>query len=236
MFLLCGVRIFSKRAVKNRLFGNSGNYESFTSCGRGWKFQPMLHGIRRSFKHRVAGYTPKRSIGGSYPGVDGCFSESAGNKKNLTVDLLKNSKLRAVIFSIDVLTGSDHSIDKQERQIADGSVAPAVETSVIEQKVYDTSKEIEGVTGVQSKYMKAISAKLGGRSIQGIGSNSDSGMGVKKATDGELLGVGKKLAAEKAKENEGEQAASSWMLAPGMGNLLDYCYYRTMHLGRYILL
>ena len=80
----------------------------------------------------------------------------------------KNLKLRAILFSIDVLTGLDTTKGLAERKAAlalkeeqqKAELAAAAAAAV--KPIYDTSKEITNISTVKSKYMDKIRAKTGG--------------------------------------------------------------------------
>lgn len=135
--------------------------------------------------------------------------------------LTKNSKLRAVVISLEVLIGTEdlssfkaNLVEKQRKA-----------TLYAEAPKYDTSKEIEGVSTVQTKYMDKIKAKLGKRSVKHV---------ARTKGDASLLLVGKEMekaiSLEKLDSNGGSSVA--WLLQLGMGNLLDYLISRSVSIGK----
>jgi hypothetical protein len=151
------------------------------------------------------------------------YSQSQSSlSENLAFDLNKNSKLHAIVLSIDVLTGSNASLVKPSGV---SSATVAADSSSPSAQVYDRSKEVEGVSDVTAKYMKKLHNKLPGGA---------SSLGNMKATaaskgDGDMFKAGRALSdADDAKK----KSAGAWMLVPGMGSLLDYCAHRTMRIGK----
>ena len=195
----------------------------------------------------------KRYLSG-FPAVDGMYSVTQkSSKQNLAYDLNKNSKLRAIFITVDVLCGSIDKVDaklKSSRimgnEFGSNKSSSSTSTSSSSNKstssannVYDQSKEIEGVHNITSKYLKKLSQKLGGRSLEsnesearGRGGGSNSNSYSKNTTsnkgDGNLLHVGRKLMS-----SSDENKVGGWMLESGMGDLLQYCLHRTIKIGKY---
>jgi hypothetical protein len=180
-----------------------------------------LRGVSRRIS-RTATCIPTRGFAG-FPGVDGQYSQTQSSlADNLAFDLNKNSKLHAIVISIDVLTGSNTFKVKPS---ANSYETAAADSSVTSAQVYDRSKEVEGVSDVTTKYMKKLHNKLPG-GVQSLGNM--------KATaskgDGDMFKVGRALSdADEAKK----KSAGVWMLEKNMGALLDYCAHRTMRLGEF---
>ena len=142
--------------------------------------------------------------------------------ENLAFDLNKNSKLHAIVLSIDVLTGSNASLVKPS---GNSSATVTVDSSSPSVQVYDRSKEVEGVSDVTAKYMKKLHNKLpgGASSLGNMKASASKG-------DGDMFKAGRALSdADDVKK----KSAGAWMLVPGMGSLLDYCAHRTMRIGEY---
>lgn len=139
-------------------------------------------------------------------------------------DLTKNSKLRAVVISLEVLIGTDE-LSTFKTNLAERRRKDMLEAE--RPREYDTSKEIEGVTTVQTKYMNKIKAKLGKRDARPIA----RGKG-----DATLLQVGKEMekavALEKQDYSKGGSSVA-WLLQLGMGNLLDYLTSRSVSIGKF---
>jgi len=157
--------------------------------------------------------------------VDGMFSETQESlSQSFAQDLSKFSKLRAIVLSVDVLTGGANSVVKPKAQTAaiSSNIADP-ETPPVQHAKYDTSKEIEGVSDVKTKYWRKLQDKLnGGEHSMGAGGQSRGDAGI--------LQVGRQIAS--AEDRSKAMAASAWMFAPGMGALLDYCHHRTLQVGR----
>jgi hypothetical protein len=179
-----------------------------------------LRGVSRRIQW-TATCIPTRGFAG-FPGVDGQYSQSQSSlSENLAFDLNKNSKLHAIVVSIDVLTGSNSSLVKPSVNLSE----TATDSSAPSVQVYDRSKEVEGVSDVTTKYMKKLHSKLpgGAQSLGNMKATASKG-------DGDMFKVGRALSdAEEAKKKSG----GGWMLVPGMGALLDYCAHRTMRIGEY---
>lgn len=137
--------------------------------------------------------------------------------------LTKNSKLRAVVISLEVLIGTDE-LKEFKANLAERRRKDTLEAE--RPREYDTSKEIQGVTTVQTKYMNKIKAKLGKRDAKPIA----RGKG-----DSALLQVGREMIKTVALENEENTKGGSsvaWLLQLGMGNLLDYLTSRSVSIGK----
>jgi hypothetical protein len=155
------------------------------------------------------------------------FSETQESQsQSFAQDLNKNSKLRAIVFSVDVLTGGSNSkvTKAQLAQAVPSNESTDPATTPQTHVKYDQSKEIRGISDVKTKYMRKLQDKLQGgeRSIRAEGSSRG---------DAAMLSVGRRVAEESDKSKA--MSAGAWMLAPGMGALLDYCRHRTLQIGRY---
>jgi len=124
--------------------------------------------------------------------------------------------VRGAIFTLEVLIGG---------------TGPAVKTAPKTNKfeslpppVYDTSKEIQGVSTVQSKYFSKISKKLGGANPM-AGSNPSS------KGDSELHSAAKQLLQQESQRAGKVQETSRWLLQEGMGGVLEYSNSRTIGLA-----
>ncbi len=179
--------------------------------------------LNSSFASRHSKKLYLRKLSG-FPGVDGQYPESqAEASKAFAQDLNKNSKLRAILLSVDVLIGGTELVPKV-KVIAEHVDSNPGTGAVKVAPTYDKSKEIQGVTDVKTKYMQKLNKKMqGGERVLGMGVNPDRG-------DAAILKVGRKIAHEDdaARANSG----GAWMLASGMGGLLDYCQHRTLHIGK----
>lgn len=133
--------------------------------------------------------------------------------------LNKNLKLRGIIFTLEVLVGQSLTVVS--------APVPALVTASPQspkQSVYDTTKEIEGISTVQSKYMSKISSKLGGTNpLFGNGAQSPRG-------DGDLHAAGKALLKQESQRSgkTGASESGRWVLSQGMGSIVDYASTRTM--------
>jgi len=131
--------------------------------------------------------------------------------------LNKNLKLRGIIFTLEVLVGSSTTV------ISAPAPSPSVPTTK-PSVVYDTSREIEGISTVQSKYMSKISSKLGG-------TNPLVGSAQAPRGDGDLHSAGKALLKQESQRSGKKSASESgrWVLSQGMGAIVDYASSRTMN-------
>lgn len=163
-----------------------------------------------------------------FPGVDGMFSETQESQsQSFAQDLNKNSKLRAIILSVDVLTGGSNSMvvkNKPVQAAPSGKTSTDPATPPVHVK-YDQSREIQGISDVKTKYMRKLQDKLQG---------GERGMGAERLSRGDaaILHAGRQIAS--ADDKSKAISAGAWMLAPGMGALLDYCHHRTLQIGRYL--
>ena len=186
------------------------------------------HSGRCGFRKPVSLSNSKRCFAG-FPGVDGQYQQtSKENRSNISVDLNKNSKLRAIFISVDVLTGSDTILDRNAKSQEESANAAILNEDLDaikkeKEKRHNKTIQIEGITDVSAKYMSKLKSKLQGRTpgaareaMANSGSRGDSG----------LLMAGRMQEAEKSKA-----VAGGWMLVSGMGALLDYCSHRTMQVG-----
>ena len=172
-----------------------------------------------------------------FPGVDGQYQDSSKqNSSNLSIDLNKNSKLRAILISIDVLTGANELLDKKShisatKEVRDAAHDASVANNSVKKNTYDISKEVKGVTDNTAKYMDKLKSKLNGRNLPAKEDASGSGGGGSGARrgDSEFLSVGR--AASAHVEAEKAKKKGAWMLVTGMGALLEYCSHRTMQIG-----
>ncbi len=150
----------------------------------------------------------------------------ARNIINSNEALTKNSNLRAVVISLEVLIGTDE-LGTFKDNLAERRRKDLLEAEA--PREYDTSKEIYGVSTVQTKYMNKIKAKLGKRSAKSVA----RGKG-----DSALLQVGKEMEKAIALERRDDQnkggSSVAWLLQLGMGNLLDYLVSRSVDIGKYI--
>ena len=148
----------------------------------------------------------------------------ARNIINSNEALTKNSNLRAVVISLEVLIGTDE-LGTFKDNLAERRRKDLLEAEA--PREYDTSKEIYGVSTVQTKYMNKIKARLGKRSAKSVA----RGKG-----DSALLQVGKEMEKAIALERQSNKGGSSvaWLLQLGMGNLLDYLVSRSVDIGKYI--
>ena len=153
------------------------------------------------------------------------YSETQESQsQSFAQDLNKNSKLRAIVLSVDVLTGGANSMvgKTQSIQAVPSSVNTDPATSPVHVK-YDQSKEIQGISDVKTKYMRKLQNKLQG------GERSMGAEGPSRG-DAAILHAGRQIAS--ADDKAKAKSAGAWMLAPGMGALLDYCYHRTLQIGK----
>jgi hypothetical protein len=171
------------------------------------------------------------------------YSSSIANSQHLN----KNSRLKACIWSIEVITGTTESSELKRRR-STRSKSTSVTESV--SKEYDTSKEIDGLSTNQTKYMDKIRRKLSAGSSaplehEAMLSTSTSKGGIlnrlnyaKKQGDAAILASGIQMTKNVDRSHEDSQskkgAASSWLLAEGMGALLDYITSRSIKNGKYI--
>jgi hypothetical protein len=180
---------------------------------------------RLSASRSLRSLTHRRGFAG-FPGVDGMFSETQESlTQSFAQDLNKNSKLRAIVISVDVLTGGANSIQQKGTPtvpIKDGKSADP-EAPQVHAK-YDLSKEIQGVSDVKTKYMRKLQDKL-----QGGERSMGAGAGGQTRGDASILQAGRQIA--KVDDQSKAKAAGAWMFAPGMGALLDYCHHRTLQIG-----
>ena len=160
-----------------------------------------------------------------FPGVDGMYSETQESlAQSFAQNLNKNSKLRAIVFSVDVLTGgADSMVVKTQPVRADPSSENTDSATRPVHVRYDQSKEIEGISDVKTKYMRKLQEKLQGGE-RSIGAEGPS------RGDAAILRAGRQIA--DADDKSKALSAGAWMLAPGMGALLDYCFHRTLEIGR----
>lgn len=167
-----------------------------------------------------------------FPGVDGQYSvTSKESRQSLSVNLNKNSKLRAILISIDVLTGSNNTVDKAAAQTARSRVTTSEEIeSGGSVKTKTKNRVIEGVTDVKAKYMDKLKHKLQQGTPHAAGKSADQSF-VRRRGDSALLEVAQQVTAREAADKKKHRGA--WMLLEGMGALLDYCQHRTMIIGTY---
>lgn len=133
--------------------------------------------------------------------------------------LSKNLKLRGVVFSLEVLVGANTSVVSSgiSREVA------ATPTSIsAPNNTYDTSREIQGISTVVSKYGDKLRKRLGGAPHNSSGQSAQD----RRATggDAQLLKAAKKAAQQQ------EEGGGRWLLVEGMGNILDYTSLRTIPL------
>ena len=170
-----------------------------------------------------------------FPGVDGQYSvTSKESRQSLSVDLNKNSKLRAILISIDVLTGSNNTIDKAAVQAARSRVTTSEGTSSEGKcggSVKTKKREIKGATDLKSKYMDKLKSKLLQHGTpQAAGKSADLSYVGRKGDSALLVAAQRATARETAAKSKQRGA---WLLLEGMGALLDYCQHRTMVIGTY---
>jgi hypothetical protein len=178
---------------------------------------------RLDWKAMIQGRSALRGIVPSFP--------LRRSLKNVTAntDLTKNSKLQAVIISLEVLIGTDElgtfqaNLAERRRLMVEEVAAP---------RVYDTTNEIKGISTVQTKYMNKIKQRLGKR---------DATRPIPRGKgDASLLQSGKAMVKMVANENRdnAEKGGSSaaWLLQLGMGNLLDYLVSRSVKIGKSVVM
>lgn len=134
--------------------------------------------------------------------------------------LSKNLKLRGVIFSLEVLVGANKSVATGPR---DATTATPVSSGGAH-NTYDTSREIQGISTVVTKYGDKLRQRLGGASLESV-----SGSG-QAAQDRRAGGDAKRLMASKKAVQQQEEGGGRWLLVEGMGNILDYTSFRTIPL------
>ena len=193
-----------------------------------------------SLHTRLVAQHQQRTLAG-FPGVDGQYTEgSKASSSNISVDLNKNSKLRTILISVDVLTGANEVLDKKSVVDVAKKTAAAAHASLLASEsegktvkinTYDTSNEVEGVTDLKAKYMDKMKNKLNGRNLPSADDTSlcKGGGGSARRGDSEFLSVGRAASAHVDAEKAKKQGA--WMLVNGMGALLEYCSHRTMQIG-----
>ena len=131
--------------------------------------------------------------------------------------LNKNLKLRAVVFTMDVLCGNTTVVSAPPPPLQAKAPAPS--------PTYDTSKEIEGIATVTSKYMNKIAKRLGGSNP--LASPPPGARG-----DGDIHAAGKQMLQQEQQRGRVSAADTGrWVLAEGMGGVLDYASSRTLCLA-----
>lgn len=176
------------------------------------------------------------------------YASSIENSQHLN----KNSRLKACIWSIEVITGTTESSElKRRRSTRSKSGSSTEPTTPPPIREYDTSAEIGGLSTNQTKYMDKIRRKLSAGSSaplenEAMLSNMSTSKGgiynrmnyAKKQGDAAILASGLKMTKDVNRDNEDNQsktgAASSWLLAEGMGALLDYISSRSIKNGKHI--
>ena len=134
-------------------------------------------------------------------------SSSSGHPPNYS--LSKNLRLRGVIFSLEVLVGASTSSSGK----AGGGTTPTPVPGP--DNVYDTSREIQGIATITSKY----GDKLRMRGL-GLGAGAGQADTPRVKGDAHLLRASKMAAQQQEKAGGGD--GGRWLLQEGMGNVLDY--------------
>ena len=155
----------------------------------------------------------------------GATLRQMGTKSKATEKLSSNSKLQGLVITLEVLIGTD------DKQIFHSALAKRQKEALAQTstpKVYDTSKEIDGLHNVQTKYMEKIKQRLGKADARPV----KRGKG-----DSALLQVGKEMEKRIALEEEDYKetkrgSSAAWLLQLGMGNLLDYFISRSVAVGK----